>query len=169
MHSLPAFTIFGLGAGWAILVAALLVLYVWFCVYWWRGGRPSPGGRRRNPTTAASARAGERPDGASGRFAQRGELRPAGQTLKRLGFQLLSALTGDAEPLAGFGQRLRSLVARAEAQLDDVALALGERGQGPLDRLAAGRRPGRLLGSALSAGISAPSESRPRRPAGPAR
>lgn len=43
MHPLPAFTIFGLGAGWAIIVAALLVLYVWFCVYWWRGGRPVAG------------------------------------------------------------------------------------------------------------------------------
>lgn len=43
MHSIPAFTILGLGAGWAILVAALLVLYVWFCVYWWRGGRPVAG------------------------------------------------------------------------------------------------------------------------------
>jgi len=43
MHSLEAFTIFGLSAGWAILVAALLVLYVWFCVYWWRGGRPVAG------------------------------------------------------------------------------------------------------------------------------
>jgi hypothetical protein len=43
MHSLLAFTIFGLSAGWAILVAALLVLYVWFCVYWWRGGRPVAG------------------------------------------------------------------------------------------------------------------------------
>jgi hypothetical protein len=43
MHSILAFTIFGLGAGWAILVAALLVLYVWFCVYWWRGGRPVAG------------------------------------------------------------------------------------------------------------------------------
>jgi hypothetical protein len=32
--------IFGLGLGTAILVAALLVLYVWFCIYWWRGGRP---------------------------------------------------------------------------------------------------------------------------------
>ena len=43
MGSLEAFTIFGIGAGWAILVAALLVLYVWFCVYWWRGGRPVAG------------------------------------------------------------------------------------------------------------------------------
>ena len=43
MHSIEAFTIFGIGAGWAILVAALLVLYVWFCVYWWRGGRPVAG------------------------------------------------------------------------------------------------------------------------------
>ena len=43
MPSLEAFTIFGIGAGWAILVAALLVLYVWFCVYWWRGGRPVAG------------------------------------------------------------------------------------------------------------------------------
>jgi hypothetical protein len=43
MQSLQAFTIFGLGVGWAILVAALLVLYVWFCVYWWRGGRPVAG------------------------------------------------------------------------------------------------------------------------------
>jgi len=43
MPPLPAFTIFGLGAGWAILVAALLVLYLWFCVYWWRGGRPVAG------------------------------------------------------------------------------------------------------------------------------
>jgi hypothetical protein len=43
MHSILAFTIFGIGAGWAILVAVLLVLYVWFCVYWWRGGRPVAG------------------------------------------------------------------------------------------------------------------------------
>ncbi len=43
MQSLEAFTIFGIGAGWAIIVATLLVLYVWFCVYWWRGGRPVAG------------------------------------------------------------------------------------------------------------------------------
>jgi hypothetical protein len=40
VHALAAFIIFGLGVGTAILVAALLVLYVWFCVYWWRRGRP---------------------------------------------------------------------------------------------------------------------------------
>jgi hypothetical protein len=43
MRALLAFSILGLDAGWAILVAALLVLYVWFCVYWWRGGRPVAG------------------------------------------------------------------------------------------------------------------------------
>lgn len=43
MHAPAASTIFGLGAGTAILLAALLVLYVWFCVYWWRGGRPVAG------------------------------------------------------------------------------------------------------------------------------
>ena len=41
MHTFLAFSVFGMSAGWAVLVAALLVLYVWFCVYWWRGGRPS--------------------------------------------------------------------------------------------------------------------------------
>ena len=35
-----ALSILGLSIGWVVLVAALLVLYVWFCVYWWRGGRP---------------------------------------------------------------------------------------------------------------------------------
>ena len=43
MQPHAAFTILGLGAGWVILVAALLVLYLWFCVYWWRGGRPVAG------------------------------------------------------------------------------------------------------------------------------
>jgi hypothetical protein len=56
MPSLPAFTILGLGAGWAIIVAALLVLYLWFCVYWWRGGRPVAG---RPPPEADDGR--ERP------------------------------------------------------------------------------------------------------------
>lgn len=56
MHPLLGFNVFGMGAGWAILIAALLVLYVWFCVYWWRGGRPVAG---REPTHAADER-GER-------------------------------------------------------------------------------------------------------------
>ena len=38
-----AFSVFGLSPGWAILTAVVLVLYVWFCVYWWRGGRPVAG------------------------------------------------------------------------------------------------------------------------------
>ena len=54
MRSLEAFTIFGIGAGWAIIVAALLVLYVWFCVYWWRGGQPVAG--------RAEQEADDRPD-----------------------------------------------------------------------------------------------------------
>jgi hypothetical protein len=49
-HDPLALSILGLSIGWAVLVAALLVLYVWFCVYWWRGGRPvagRPGDERR--------------------------------------------------------------------------------------------------------------------------
>ena len=38
-----AFSVLGLSPGWAILIAVVLVLYVWFCVYWWRGGRPVAG------------------------------------------------------------------------------------------------------------------------------
>ena len=45
----PALSILGLSIGWAILVAALLVLYVWFCVYWWRGGRPVATSPRDEP------------------------------------------------------------------------------------------------------------------------
>jgi hypothetical protein len=43
LHLPLAFSVLGLSIGWAILVAALLALYVWFCVYWWRGGRPVAG------------------------------------------------------------------------------------------------------------------------------
>jgi hypothetical protein len=50
MHTLLALSVFGMGAGWVVLVAALLVLYVWFCVYWWRGGRPVAG--REQPDSA---------------------------------------------------------------------------------------------------------------------
>jgi len=43
-----AFSVFGLSPGWAILTAVVLVLYVWFCVYWWRGGRPVAGRAERD-------------------------------------------------------------------------------------------------------------------------
>src|SRR5438874_10854596 len=69
MQPHAAFTILGLGAGWVILVAALLVLYLWFCVYWWRGGRPVAGRsepeadsrRERTRRRAARPRAGPPP------------------------------------------------------------------------------------------------------------
>jgi len=59
MQPPAAFTIFGLGVGTAILVAALLVLYFWFCVYWWRGGRPVAG--RADNRVPADDEPAERP------------------------------------------------------------------------------------------------------------
>jgi hypothetical protein len=56
MATPPAFSVFGMSAGMALLVIALLVLYVWFCVYWWRGGRPMGGHDR-----SASDERGEPP------------------------------------------------------------------------------------------------------------
>src|SRR5438874_13092854 len=78
MQPHAAFTILGLGAGWVILVAALLVLYLWFCVYWWRGGRPVAG---RSEPEADSRRERTRRRAARptpGRPAQPGHGRPAG-------------------------------------------------------------------------------------------
>jgi hypothetical protein len=59
LHDPLALSILGLSIGWVVLVAALLVLYVWFCVYWWRGGRPvaEPPGedeRRERPRRRAA-------------------------------------------------------------------------------------------------------------------
>ena len=51
-----AFSVLGLSPGWAILIAVVLVLYVWFCVYWWRGGRPvAPRGEREKPPRRRAA------------------------------------------------------------------------------------------------------------------
>ena len=51
-----AFSVLGLSPGWAILIAAVLVLYVWFCVYWWRGGRPvAPRAEREKPPRRRAA------------------------------------------------------------------------------------------------------------------
>lgn len=47
-------TVLGLGLGSVALLAVLAGLYLWFCVYWWRGGRPitgpPPGGGGEHPT-----------------------------------------------------------------------------------------------------------------------
>src|ERR1700710_340488 len=70
-----------------------------------------------------------------GGFAQRVQLTGAGQRGQRLLLELTDALGREAQATPGLTQRGRSLAVDAEAQLDDVALTLGEGGDGALHSL----------------------------------
>ena len=52
---------------------------------------------------------------------------------QRLGLDLADALPGDAEPLGHLFQGARVLALEAEAQLDDLALPVGQHGEGLVD------------------------------------
>src|SRR5690242_13615238 len=77
------------------------------------------------------------PGGWLGGLAQSHELRALGEALERTLLDLPGALGGDAQLAAGLAQRLRLLVAGAEAHLDDVALGRGELLDGRQQRLRA--------------------------------
>src|SRR5207237_8049909 len=62
--------------------------------------------------------------------------------LERVVLDLADALAGDAERASHLFERARLLAGKAEAQLDHLALALGQRSQRQLDVLAAQRERG---------------------------
>src|SRR5215210_7989851 len=78
-------------------------------------------------------------------LAQRHQLRALGEALEGALLDLTGPLGRDAELAPGLAERLGLLVAGAEAQLDDVALGLGELRDGGEQRLAADRLVDLLL------------------------
>src|SRR3954452_15782918 len=87
-----------------------------------------------------------------GGLVQSRQLATLGETRERLLLDLANALRGDAEPAAGLAQRRGLLAAEPEAQLDHVALPLGQARDGHLHGGGAGVLDDLVLHSGLLSG-----------------